>query len=56
MGKVAKILIDTKKGKKFVMYQLGDTFEAYGVNSTVRLRFFGNLFMIDDSMKSGDYL
>ncbi len=56
VGKVAKILIDTKKGKKFVMYQLGDTFEAYGVNSTVRLRFFGNLFMIDDSMKSGDYL
>lgn len=56
VGKVAKILIDTKKGKRFVMYQLGDTFDAYGLNSTVELRFFGNLFLLENNLKSEDYL
>ena len=45
-GKVAKILIDTAKGKRFIMYQLGSTMRKYPVNGQVRIKMYKRYFRL----------
>ena len=45
-GQVAKILINTPKGKRFILYQLGSTMMKYPINSTVRLQMYKNYFRV----------
>ena len=46
-AQVMKLLIDTPVGKRFIMYQLGNTERSYGVNTTVDLIVYKNYFMIE---------
>ncbi len=46
-AQVAKILVDTPNGKRFIMYQLGSTDKNIDINSEVNLLVYKNIFMIE---------
>ncbi len=46
-AQVAKILVDTPQGKRFIMYQLGSTSKDITVNQEVHLLVYKNIFMIE---------
>ena len=46
-AQVAKILVDTPQGKRFIMYQLGSTEKSITVNQEVRLPVYNDIFMIE---------
>lgn len=46
-AQVAKILVDTPNGKRFIMYQLGSTDKNIDINSDVNLLVYKNIFMIE---------
>lgn len=46
-AQIVKILVDTQQGKRFIMYQLGDTSKPYGVNTEIKLIVYKNIFMIE---------
>ncbi|MBO6231699.1 MAG: hypothetical protein J6O50_14165 [Ruminiclostridium sp.] len=46
-AQVVKLLIDTPIGKRFIMYQLGNTDQPYGINTTIGLVVYKNYFMIE---------
>ncbi len=50
-AQVAKILVDTPNGKRFIMYQLGSTEKNIAVNEEVHLLVYKNIFMLDKSNK-----
>jgi hypothetical protein len=45
-GQICKILIDTRKGKKFIFYSILGTNKPYPVNSKLRLKAYRNYFMV----------
>ena len=45
-GQVAKILIDTPKGRRFILYQLGSTMMKYPINGRVRLKMYRRYFRV----------
>ena len=45
-AQIVKLLVDTNDGKKFILYQLGDTVKPFKINSTIKLNVYKNLFMI----------
>ncbi len=45
-GQLAKILIDTKDGKRFIMYDTGNTTKPYPVNSYVNVTIYKNYCLI----------
>lgn len=46
-AQVVKLLVDTPNGKRFIMYQLGNTSRPYGVNTVIDLKVYKNYFMIE---------
>ncbi|MBO6303091.1 MAG: hypothetical protein J6N15_11715 [Ruminiclostridium sp.] len=46
-AQVVKLLVDTPEGKRFIMYQLGGTDRPYGVNTTIGLIVYRDIFMIE---------
>ena len=46
-AQVAKILVDTPQGKRFIMYQLGSTERNIAVNQEVRLLVYKDIFLIE---------
>ena len=45
-GQVCKILVDTRNGKRFIMYQLKSTKRPYRVNTKIDLKVYKDRFMI----------
>ncbi len=45
-GQICKILVDTRKGKKFIFYSILGTNKPYPVNSKLRLKVYQNYFMV----------
>ena len=45
-AQVVKLLVDTPNGKRFIMYQLGDTSRPYNVNTEINLLVYKNYFLI----------
>lgn len=43
---IVKLLVDTNDGKKFILYQLGQTIKPYKINSKIKLLVYKNLFKI----------
>ncbi len=48
-GKVAKILVDTKKGKRFLLYQVGGTETPYKINRRIELLVYGDKFLVENA-------
>lgn len=49
--KNVKLLIDTKDGPKFILYELEDTKRTYKVNSIVKVKMYKNIFLLLDNVK-----
>ncbi len=45
-AQVIKILVHTKKGPRFLLYQLGRTDRPYGINKKITLEVYGDMFLI----------
>ena len=45
-AQVAKILVDTNDGPKFIMYQLGNIHQPYKINSKIKLKVYKSNFLI----------
>ena len=45
-SQIVKILIDTPKGKRFILYQLGDIKKPYQLNSKIKLLVYKDYFLI----------
>ena len=43
---IVKLLVTTKDGPKFILYQLGDIKHPYKINSKIKLLVYNNLFLI----------
>jgi len=41
-----KLLVDTDDGPKFILYNLMKTIKPYGVNTTINIKMYKNLFLI----------
>lgn len=52
-AQIVKLLVQTSEEPRFIMYQLGDTKQPYGVNTQIPLIVYRNYFMID---KREEYL
>lgn len=50
-AQVAKILVDTPQGKRFIMYQLGSTEKSIAINQEVHLLVYKNIFMIEKNQE-----
>lgn len=48
-AQIVKLLVQTPEGPRFIMYQLEDTKQPYGVNTQIHLLVYQNYFMIDKS-------
>lgn len=48
-AQIVKLLVQTPEGPRFIMYQLEDTKQPYGVNSQIHLLVYQNFFMVDKS-------
>ena len=48
-AQIVKILIDTPKGKRFILYQLGDIKKPYKLNSKVKLLVYKDYFLIKEN-------
>ena len=48
-AQIVKILVDTGSGPRFILYQLGDTKKPYKINSKIKLKYYKNIFMIEDN-------
>ncbi len=55
-GQVVKILVDSKQGKRFILYQLGSIEHPYKINSTIELSVYKNYFIINTSKESAENL
>lgn len=45
-AQIVKLLVQTPRGPRFILYQLGDTLKRYGVNDSVDIMMYENYFMI----------
>lgn len=46
-AQVVKLLVQTAEGPRFIVYQLGDTKQIYGVNTKIQLIVYQNYFLIN---------
>lgn len=53
-GQVIKILVHTKNGPRFLLYQLGKTIKPYGINKKVTLEVYKDMFLISDDNNEYD--
>ncbi len=44
---IIKLLVETQRGPRFILYQLGSTHKQYGINDKVDLLVYKNYFMIN---------
>jgi len=47
-AQIVKLLVDTKDGKKFILYQLGDIKHPYKINSKIKLKVYKDIFLIEN--------
>ena len=47
-AQIVKLLIDTNDGKKFILYQLGDTKQPFKINSQIKLKVYKDIFLIEN--------
>lgn len=45
---IVKLLVDTNDGKKFILYQLGDTKKPFKINSRINLKVYKDIFFIEN--------
>ena len=45
-GQMVKILVQTPNGPRFILYRLGGTVKIYGINDTLNIKVYKNLFLI----------
>lgn len=45
-AQIVKILIESSEGKRFILYQTGDTIKPYKINSKIKLIVYKNIFLI----------
>ena len=48
-AQIVKILIDSPKGKRFILYQLGDIKKPYELNSRIKLYVYKDYFLIKEN-------
>lgn len=46
-AQIVKLLVQTPNGPRFILYQLGDTKQIFGVNTQVNLTVYEDCFLID---------
>jgi hypothetical protein len=46
-AQIVKLLVQTKNGPRFLLYQLGSTVKLYGVQDKIRVLVYENYFLID---------
>lgn len=54
-GQIAKILLDTPVGKRYIMYKLGNATQPYAINSRVSLMAYKNYFKVMDNDEKIDW-
>lgn len=47
-GQIVKLLVDSSDGKKFILYQLGDIKQPFKINSTLKLKVYKDIFLIEN--------
>ena len=45
-AQIVKLLVQTPKGPRFVLYKLGNTLKPYGINDSIDIMVYQNYFMI----------
>ena len=50
-AQIVKLLVTTKEGPRFILYQLGNTQKTFKVNSKIKLLVYQNIFMIKKDEK-----
>ncbi len=53
-AQVVKILVNTRKGPRFVLYQTGQTDRLYPINSKIRLEVYKDMFLISNKEDTDD--
>ena len=46
-AQIVKLLVQTKNGPRFLLYQLGSTLKPYGVQDKIQVMVYENYFLID---------
>lgn len=54
-AQIVKLLVQTPGGPRFILYQLGDTKQPYGVNTQINLVVYEDCFMIDKRRETIDW-
>lgn len=47
-AQIVKLLVNTKDGKKFILYQLGDIKQSFKINSQIKLKVYKDIFLIEN--------
>ena len=50
-AQIVKLLVTTKDGKRFILYQLKDTAHPYKINSRIKLLVYKDIFMVKKDNK-----
>ena len=50
-AQIVKLLVHTKQGPRFILYQLGDIKHPYKINRKIKLKAFKDMFLILDDTK-----
>ena len=50
-AQIVKLLVNTNEGKRFILYQLGDTKKPFKINSKIQLKVYQDIFLIEDKKK-----
>lgn len=45
-AQIVKLLVNTNDGKKFILYQLGDTKQPFKINSQIKVKVYKDIFLI----------
>lgn len=45
-AQIVKLLVQTNDGPKFILYQLGDIKQPYGIKTTLKLKVYKDIFLI----------
>lgn len=51
-AQIVKLLIETPHGKRFILFKTGGTTHPYGINSTINLRVYEDLFLIEKTKET----
>ena len=50
-AQIVKLLVITKEGPRFILYQLGDIKHPYKINSKIKLLVYKNIFIVKEDKK-----